>query len=167
MMYCYRLVKIFAYGRGGYGAQTPQVVNGVYSSAPSSSSESGSLVSDASDDAISNLANDLNIKLDDSTKDSLLQYYLNSRTEKEKWDRQLDWSKNQYQYAVKDMVKAGINPIQALGALSGSSPGSTSANNSRGSAAELKIAGRDNLTKAGTSILTVLGIIAAAIVHAL
>ena len=127
----------------------------------------GSLVSDSSDNAVANLANELGVKLSPETQDSLLKYYLDSRMEKQKWDRQLDYTKNQYQYAVKDMVKAGINPVQAFGALSGSSPGTTSSNSAPGKRSELLQNERDNMTKAGSSIASVLAIIAAAIIYAL
>lgn len=127
----------------------------------------GTLVSDSTDNAIVNLANELGVKLSSETKDSLLKYYLDSRMEKQKWDRQLDYAKNQYQYAFQDMVKAGINPVQAFGALSGSSPGTTSSNSSPGKSAELLQNEKDNMTKAGTSLASVLAIIAAAIIHVL
>lgn len=125
------------------------------------------LVLDSSDDAISKLAKDLNMKLDDETKDYLTQYYLNERSNKNAWDRQMDASNTQYQRAVADLRKAGINPFLALQSLSGSSPTSSGQSVQGGLYTSRKNQVDQNSKDVVTRIMTVLGVVAAAIISAM
>ena len=157
--------------RGGYGAQSGAVdSNGDLIhpdvSGPGSNG-SPSLVQDSGDDAIIKLANELNLKLDDSTKDYLMQYYLNERSNQNAWNRQFDASNTQYQRAVADLRKAGLNPFLAIQSLSGSSPSSSGQSVQGGLYTSKRNQDTQNTKDAFGRILYVLAIVASAVIAAL
>lgn len=127
----------------------------------------GPLINDSENDAIEKLAKDLNIKLSDETKDYLTQYYLNEKSAENSYKRSLDASNTQYQRAVADLRKAGLNPFLAIQSLSGSAPSSQTASVQGGIYTSRTNQKTQSGTQAATSILGVLGIIAAALIHAL
>lgn len=132
------------------------------------SSQSGSpMVQDSSHDAISNLANDLNLKLDSSTKDYLMQYYLGEKSSQAAFQRELDASSTQYQRAVADLRKAGLNPFLAIQSLSGSGASSSGQSISGGLYTSRQNSSRETTQRGVQSILSVLGIIAAAVIYAM
>lgn len=108
---------------------------------------------------IAKLANELGLKLNDDTKDYLLQYYLGQQSDKAAFDRSMEASNTQYQRAVEDLRKAGLNPFLALQSLSGSSPTSSSSGSGGGYIA----ANERNKNTLTSKLFTVLGIIAASI----
>lgn len=126
-----------------------------------------SLVKDSSQDAISKMANDLNVKLDSSTKDYLMQHYLNEQSNKNAWNRQLDASNTQYQRAVADLRKAGINPFLAIQSLSGSTPSSSGQSVQGGLITSKQNQQSQNASNIARGIITVLGIIAGAVIGAM
>lgn len=126
-----------------------------------------SLVKDSSQDAISKMANDLNVKLDSSTKDYLMQHYLNEQSNKNAWNRQLDASNTQYQRAVADLRKAGINPFLAIQSLSGSTPSSSGQSVQGGLITSKQNQQSQNASNIARGIITVLGIIAGAVISAM
>lgn len=126
-----------------------------------------SLVKDSSQDAISKMANDLNVKLDSSTKDYLMQYYLNEQSNKNAWNRQLDASNTQYQRAVADLRKAGINPFLAIQSLSGFTPSSSGQSVQGGLITSKQNQQSQNASNIARGIITVLGIIAGAVIRAM
>lgn len=126
-----------------------------------------SLVKDSSQDAISKMADVLNVKLDSSTKDYLMQYYLNEQSNKNAWNRQLDASNTQYQRAVADLRKAGINPFLAIQSLSGSTPSSSGQSVQGGLITSKQNQQSQNASNIARGIITVLGIIAGAVIGAM
>lgn len=127
----------------------------------------GPLVKDSESDAIEKLANDLNLKLDDISKDYLYQYYLNEQSNKSAWERQMTFEKDKYNYMVEGLRKAGLNPFLALQGLSG---GSASANSSTVQGGLYTSRNNQNKQLAGDvagKIGTVIAIIAAAVIAAL
>lgn len=164
-----------AYGRGGYGAQSgARDENGDWVdhsdvSGPGRAEHETQqpIVQDSEADAISKLAQELNIKLDDQTKDYLTQYYFNEKSNQNAWDRTMSFEKDKYSILVQGLQKAGLNPFLALSGL-----GSGSASSSAGSVQGGLYTSRRNQqtqsnTSLTTSILGILGIIAAAVIHAL
>lgn len=121
------------------------------------------IVPDSGTDAIQSLANDLDMKLDNSTKDYLTQYYLDEKSNENAWKRQMDASNSQYQRAVEDLRKAGLNPFLAISSLSGSSSPSSSGNSVTGG---LYTSKENNQRSATMTALGVLAIIAAAVIKA-
>lgn len=126
-----------------------------------------SMVKDSGDDAISKLANDLNLKLDDTTKDYLVQYALNEESNKKAWQRQMDASNNQYQRAVADLRKAGLNPFLALQSLQGSVPSSSGQSVQGGLYTSRRNQATQNAKDSVGKVLGVLATIAAAVVMAM
>lgn len=126
-----------------------------------------SMVKDSGDDAISKLANDLNLKLDDTTKDYLVQYALNEESNKKAWQRQMDASNTQYQRAVEDLRKAGLNPFLALQSLQGSVPSSSGQSVQGGLYTSRRNQATQNAKDSVGKVLGVLATIAAAVVMAM
>lgn len=126
-----------------------------------------SMVKDSGDDAISKLANDLNLKLDDTTKDYLVQYALNEESNKKAWQRQMDASNTQYQRAVEDLRKAGLNPFLALQSLQGSVPSSSGQSVQGGLYTSRRNQATQNAKDSIGKVLGVLATIAAAVVMAM
>ena len=90
-----------------------------------SNKEVSSMVNDSGDFNMHKLESILNSSLDDSTKDYLVQWMLGEKSNQIAWDRQMDASNTQYQRAVADLQKAGLNPFLALQSLGGSTPSSS------------------------------------------
>lgn len=138
---------------------------------PSSNDVAGSLVQDSSSDAISQMAKDLNVKLSDETKDYLYQHYFQEQQNKSAWARTMEADNTRYQRAVEDLKKAGLNPFLAISSLSPSSQSSNSGQVSGGSFTTQLTNKRTVTTEAGTKIMqgimTMLGVIAAAVIYAL
>ena len=130
-------------------------------------SPANSLVTDSSNDAISKLANDLNMKLDPTTKDYLTEYYLNEQSNQNAWNRQLDASNTQYQRAVADLRKAGLNPFLALQSLQGSVPSSSGQSVQGGLYTSRRNQQTQNIKDVAGRIMAVLGVIAAAVIGAM
>lgn len=125
------------------------------------------IIKDSEEDAIQKLANDLNIKLNNETKDYLYQYYLQSQRDQWAWDKSFYADNTRYQRAVKDLQKAGLNPFLAIQSLSGSGTNASAGTISGGSITSALNSKRQQETSFGTSFLAILGIVAAAIIHAL
>lgn len=130
-------------------------------------SQQDPLVKDSGDDAVSQLANDLNVKLDSSSKDYLLQYWLNEQSSQNAFNRELQASSSQYQRTVEDLKKAGLNPYLAFDSLRGSNPSSSAGNVSGGMYTQRENSKRENTVNTAKGIMTVIGIIAAAIIGAM
>lgn len=153
----------------------PIGINGtVYGDAPGGNSvwnlnqrEQGTLVQDNTDDAIAKLANDLNLKLDDTTKDYLVQHTLNEHSAENAWKREMEASNTQYQRAMEDIRRAGLNPFLAIQSLSGSSPSSNAQSVTGGLYTSRKNQQEQNTKDIAGKVMTVLGIIAAAVIGAM
>lgn len=109
----------------------------------------------------------LDSKLSNATKDYLVEYYLNEQSAINAHQRSMNASSTQYQRAVADLRKAGINPFLALQSLGGSLPTSQAGSTSGGYYSERENAKRKNAVDIGGKIGTVIAIIAAAVVGAL
>ena len=90
------------------------------------------LVSDSGQDAITQLSKELNVKLDDQTKDYLMQYYLDEKKAANTQLRQSKAERDYYPNLVAGLQKAGINPMLALSGLSGGGTGASSGSTSGG-----------------------------------
>lgn len=123
-----------------------------------------SMIDDNSSLEVNKVYNLLNSKLDQSSKDYLLQYYLNERSNKTAWDRQMEASNSQYQRTVADLRKAGINPFLALQSLQGSVPSSTGASVQGGLFTSRRNQQTQNTKDVAGRIMAVLGVIAAAVI---
>lgn len=148
---------------GGYLRQLvtgePQIAKGNTGSEP--------IVTDSGDDAISKLAQELNIKLDDTTKDYLVQYMLQEQSEQNSFQRSLDAEAEKYQRTVKDLQKAGLNPFLALQSLSGSTPSSSGQSISGGLYTSKKNVDKQNSKDLSATMMRMLAIVAAAFIGAL
>lgn len=78
-----------------------------------------SIVQDSGQDEITKLANDLNLRLDDSTKDLLIQYYLQEKGSENAMGRSREFNQNQYSDMIAGLRKAGLNPFLAVQGLQG------------------------------------------------
>ena len=125
------------------------------------------MVSDASADAITSLAKELNVKLDDQTKDYLMQYYLDEKKAANTQLRQSQAEKDYYPNLVEGLQKAGINPMLALGGLSGGGTGASSGSTTGGLYTSRQNAKGNNETTMDNRFLAVLGMIAVALIYAL
>ena len=70
---------------------------------------------------VNDLAKSLGMELNDQTRDYLYQYILNEKASKNAWDRSVFAAQNQYQWLVKDLQKAGLNPFLALSGMNAAS----------------------------------------------
>lgn len=128
---------------------------------------SNPIVFDSGSDQIAKLAKEYGVRLDSTTKDYLTQYYLNEKASENSFLRELGASNTQYQRAVKDLQKAGINPYVAFDALRGSGASSSSGSVSGGLYTSKGNQKMQSATQGISSILSILGIIAAAMIYAL
>lgn len=128
---------------------------------------SGLLVKDSQADAIQKLAKDLNLKLTDDTKDYLYQYYLQRQNDEWAFAKQNQYDSTRYQRTVADLQKAGLNPFLALQSLSPSSSNVSSGSITSGSITSRRNTDKQSTTDMGRGIMTVIGIIAAAIISAM
>lgn len=166
--------NVLAAGRGGYGAQSgARDENGNFIdhsdvSGPGRAvheSEQQPLIQDSGEDAISRLAKELDIKLDDQSKDYLYQYYLADKASQAAYDRELKAAGSQYQRTVADLRKAGLNPFLAFDSLRGGSVSSTAGSITGGLYTSRKNQKTQSSTQTASAIISVLGIIAAAAMH--
>lgn len=126
-----------------------------------------SIVADSGQDEISRLARELNIKLDDTSKDYLYQYYLSNKNSENAFNRELYASSTQYQRVVEDLKKAGLNPFLAFDSLRGSGASSSSGSISGGLLTDKQNSKREQGQKYTQTIVSILGMIAAAAIYAL
>lgn len=129
------------------------------------SGSSSSLVNDSGNSAIEKLANDLNVKLDSSSKDYLLQYYLADKASQAAYDRELKAAGSQYQRTVADLRKAGLNPFLAFDSLRGGSVSSSAGSITGGLYTSKSNQKTQSGAQTASAIISVLGIIAAAAMH--
>ena len=125
------------------------------------------MINDSQTDAISKLAKDLNLKLSDDTKDYLYQYYLQRQNDEWAFAKQNQYDSTRYQRTVADLQKAGLNPFLALQSLSPSSSNVSSGSITSGSITSRRNTDKQANTDIGRGIMTVIGIIAAAIIGAM
>ena len=123
-----------------------------------------SMVNDSGQDQIAALAQKLGIKLDDTTKDYLIEYYLNDRASSNAFNREMSAYNSRYQNAVEDMRKAGLNPFLAFDAISGAGANSSASGVSGG----LYTQKGNSLRQTGTSLIsTILSMVASAVIAGL
>lgn len=79
----------------------------------------GNIANDSEQAQIEKLASELGIKLNDASKDYLVQYMLNDKLSQNAFNRELESRKTAYQDTVKDLQAAGVNPFLAFQGLSG------------------------------------------------
>lgn len=128
---------------------------------------SAGVVRDSTQDSIQNLANELNIKLNDETKDYLYQYYLQRKNDEWAFQKQSEYDSMRYQRAVEDMKKAGLNPFLAMSSLSAANSSIDSGSISSGFITSRKNSQLETAGNVGRGVLAMLGIIAAAVIGAL
>lgn len=89
------------------------------------------LVVDSGDKEIDDFMNRI-AGLPAETKDYLTEYFLNEKSRKNAFNDSMMASNTQYQRAVADLKKAGLNPFLAFDALRGSAPSSSAGSVSGG-----------------------------------
>ena len=137
---------------------------------PIQASTQASLVADSETKAFYDWYNKLDTSLSSETKDYLVEHWLNERSAQKSFDRELEASSTQYQRAVQDLQAAGLNPFLAIQGLSGSSasssPSTVSGGHYTAAANSLRSANASVASKALTSVLSALAMIAVAIIAA-
>lgn len=88
--------------------------------------DGSNLGSSPAEGEIQKLAQELGLKLNASTKDYLLQYYFNEKSRQNAFADSMHASNTQYQRAVEDLKKAGLNPFLVLSGLNATAPTSSS-----------------------------------------
>ena len=150
------------------GVWTANPLNNWGESLPEGASVIGQpLVKSSEDDAIDKLANEWNLKLDDQTKDYLMQYYLNEKSAENAYGRSREYNKSYYSDLVEGLKKAGINPFLALSSLSGTNLSNGAGSVSGGLYTQRQNAKKENAANVSKSIMSVLAIVAAAVITAM
>lgn len=126
--------------------------------------DNAKLVKDSQSEEMEKLAKELGIKLSPETLDYLYSYMINEKSAENAYKRSLEASSTQYQRAVADLQKAGLNPFLALQSLSGSAPSSPSASVSGGYITQRYSSDKQSQTSYGTKYAQVIGILAAAFI---
>lgn len=121
-----------------------------------------SIVQSSSDDAISKLAEQLGIKLNDESKDYLYNYFFNEQSRKNAWNDSVFAAKNQYQWLVDDLKKAGLNPFLAMSGMNAAGASSSGQGVSGGSIVSRKnnqaTNQKDMLKAILTGLVSIIGI---------
>lgn len=125
------------------------------------------IAKDSSRDVYDRIRTVLNSSLSAETKDYLVSYMLSEQGAENAFQRSMRASSSQYQRAVEDLRKAGINPFLALQSLSGSSPTSPASSVSGDYYSARKNQSRENAKDIVGKIGSVIAIIAAAVIAAL
>lgn len=125
------------------------------------------IVKSSEDDLLTRTANDLGLRLDEGTKDAIVQYILSEKGAENAQARSLEFNREQYSALVEGLKRAGLNPFLAIQGLNGANMMSGQSQSS-GKYAELQVAKTQRETQAKTSILSAaLMAIALVVAHAL
>lgn len=122
------------------------------------------LVKDSGGAVIENLAKDLDLRLDEQTKDYLMQYYLDEKKAQNTQLRQSQAERDYYPNLIAGLQKAGLNPMLALSGLSGGGTGASSGSTTGGLFTSSANSKRQAAANTGSKMLQVLSMIAMAII---
>lgn len=115
------------------------------------------MVTDATRDSRAKLAQDLGMNLDSTEAlDYLSQAVVGDWASQQAFNRELNADSTKIQRAVADAIKAGINPLQALGGMYGGSPGSAPASISGGLYTQAANNARSTNMSLATTLITAL-----------